>query len=61
MADPPGARRLRGGAHPGLGGGGGGAPARTVRSAWNVYAQSQPLSGTNPAPFTTLTSYDLSR
>lgn len=36
-------------------------PAMTVRSGWNVYDQSQPLGNANPAPFTTLTSYDLSR
>lgn len=46
---------------PELLGGGEVLPAMTVRSGWNVYDQSQALSGTNPAPFTTLTSYDLSR
>ncbi|WP_291430334.1 hypothetical protein [Deinococcus sp.] len=46
---------------PDLLGGGEVLPAMTVRSGWNVYDQSQPLGSANPAPFTTLSGYDLSR
>lgn len=46
---------------PELLGGGEVLPAMRVRSGWNVYDQSRPLGNANPAPFTTLSSYDLSR
>lgn len=46
---------------PELLGGGEILPSMTVSSGWNLYDQSQPLGDVNPAPFTTLRAYDLSR
>lgn len=36
-------------------------PQLTVKRGWNLYDQTQPLSGTNPHPFSTVTGYDISR